>query len=534
MSLDAAHRSLFKNSHVREARVKLYLLDPPLEDGGDPVDFTTALFTDDDVPIFGGSDEHRQVCLVSPQHALLNPGESVTLYSGDSYDETAESPIPQGDMTWTKVSGDAIFSPSGHTCVVTPTGGENSEVIMRCAVPKAPGTIGGAATNYRDVRIAVSTNGWAKPVGSFSLRGSFNQRGWSCDSITVAGDSAEGLEQGKFLLIHLQTFYDGVETNIGGYKRPQNLCVMVVDRWDFEHDPQTGHKICRIRLINPAEWLNGFHTYIEDTNTGSTPDARQPIVFVDNAVGATPGWNFSRDHVTGTVATYAIATWSKVSKHFNITLFDDTRDVDRLNVDVAPLFDQLASPTESVLGVALCNFEGGLMFIPHPAIRADEWWGTPDPRWPSDDPLSAEYCNAKIQYTPDYHSSGKAWTRLTLKGYDANANPKEAIAGDETEWIRYQELGGYILIGDAAEEQWAQDYLDFLNRAWDVETTHFCIGNALNIGDFTYLHFEPDQVGQVEVDGLAYIDEIEHQIDTEKRMQVTRARWCKVTGQLAV
>jgi len=521
MTLTAAERGYLKNASVRECRVKFWLFD----DLG--VNFSTAFPTvDTDI-----TATTFPTMLISPPHSLVKPGESVVLYAGDSYRELSGSAVTS--WTWSVVSGSAIITPAGSSCTVMPTGGEDSVVVVRCASTNDDGT------GQRDARVACSTNGWAKPAGRVDIRGGYSARGWS-GSVEVAGDSATGLAQGKFLLIHIETVYDGLEYTIGGYKRANNLCLLMVKDWTYSDGPD-GHKICHINLISPADYLNGFFFYMLDPNISNQ---ERPLLFtVDNYYlsGNTPIYY----HTTPSPArsTSYMARTSPVTQYFNVTIWDDVTPasvIQAMSVDLGPAFDMLRSPVESILGVAFCDFAGSLNFIPHPAVRADEWWGTPDPIWDSTNPLTTDYCNRSITYYPGYHESGQAWDGLILAGYvdDANlwAYPYNVAAGTITAGrLVNRDYSGYLLDdagGGATSAIWANDLLALVNRTWDVDATFFGLGNTLNVGSFVYVDLDPEQEGQPVVGGLAYIDEIGHQIDIERRMQTTQAHMVQLTGSL--
>jgi hypothetical protein len=514
MTLSAYERNLLLNSKVRECRVKLWLFDEPA------TSLVTAYPTASvDLTLSG---QAYPLMLVSPGHAIVAPGESVTLYAGDSiYWITVPTPIPAGSMTWSLVSGSAIVSPSGNTCVVTPIGGEDSEVVVRVT-----GTQSGAS-NYRDVRIACSTNGWAKPTGTIEISGSYSQRGWS-GTVQVAGDSVSDLETGKWLLIHVDTYYDGVKYTIGGYRRPETLAVLAVDRWEYSEDTE-GHTICTIHVHSPAEWLNSFKGYCIANETG---DERY-LLFKATAGASTTVYGAA----AASVMTYAyfIASRSALSRHFNVTIWDDEESYGNFIVNIGGLFDMLASCAESVLGVAMCDAFGSISLIPHPAVRADEWWGTPDPIWDSAAPLTRDYCTATIQYYPDYHPSGRSWDGLIYRAYSQEGTALAFSAGTlGTGKLVNEDYNGYAVDSNANNRLiWASDLLSYINRTWDFEAEFYCIGNTLNVGSFVYTNLDPTQGGQPVVNGLAYIHRVSHRFDIARRMQWTTVGASKLTGSIA-
>lgn len=511
MTLTAQELSYLKNSKVRECKTRFWLFDAPA------VDFTHMFANTEDF------DPIEPLTLVSPPYALIKPGESIELYAGDSIDIRWYDPCI--DFVWSLVSGSAILSPSGSTCLVTPTGGEDSTVIVRC---NSTNSVEPTMNANRDVTIAVSTNGWAKPTGTISISGGYAEQGWS-GSVEVAGDSAVGLSKGKLLLIHIDTIYDGVSYTIGGYKRAQNLCLLVVDTWSYE-DNAEGHKICRINLISPKDYLNQFTSYQADTAYDGDP---RFLSFHD-----TPAYGIYLPGQTLSAIAATIAIKSYVSQYFNVTLFQDNYLCSHLRVDVGPLFDQIASPALCNLCLAMVDFTGGINLIPHPAVRADEWYGTPSPIWDASNPLTTEYCSRTVQYYPEYPGGGGAgWGGLIMTGYTDDGLPKSYTAGNV--YLGQQvnkDYNGYILdrpYSYGAEEQWPIDLLAYINRTWDLTATLFCIGNTLNVGSFVYLDMDPDQGGQPAVSGLAFCDAISHSIDTERGMQTTTAHFCQLTGSIA-
>ena len=113
-ALSAYEKGLIRNARRRACDVRFWLFDPPQASGTD-VDFTTAVIDGVDVQIEPGvtGSKYRGIVLVSPGYALVKPGESVVLYAGDSYKQSALSPFSSSDFTWTKISGSATLAASG-------------------------------------------------------------------------------------------------------------------------------------------------------------------------------------------------------------------------------------------------------------------------------------------------------------------------------------------------------------------------------------------------------------------------------------
>lgn len=475
-------------------------------------------------------DGYNPTILVSPPYALVKPGQSVVVDATDSYDLIATVPITS--FTWSLVSGSAILSPSGATCTITPTGGENTTATVRCTGTGAGVGVTATGSNYRDIHVACSTNGWGKPTGQVRIEGSYSAMGWS-GSVEVAGDSAVGLAKGKLLLIHIDTTYDGVEYTMGGYRRANNLCLLAVKDWTYVDGPD-GHQVCRISLFSPAQLLNSYSL----TQENDSGDRQEFLLFLDASTLTTSftrlAYVVDNTAMTPSLASNYIAWITPISKHFNVTIFEQSYVTSLLRLDAGGLYDQIASPLLSVLCIAMCDFAGSLLLIPHPAIRALDWWGTLEPLYPVTSPLTTESCNREVTFYPAYHESGRAWDGLVITGVNQYAEAIFARAGTFTpgSLINYDQ-SGYLLQGEPEEADWAQDYLDLMNRTWDVDVTMFCPGNALNVGSFAYLDLDPEQAGQPEVNGLAYCDAASHTIDIARQMQTSKFHFVQLTGSVA-
>lgn len=502
-TLATAEYNTLKNASRRRAKVRFWLFDEiGFEPGGYPacsVSMSTTL---------------KPCALVSPPYALVKPGESVVLYGGDSYERGGGAATGH---TWALVSGSAILSPSGNECTVTPTGGEDSEVVVSLTV-----TATNSQTNVRYARVACSTDGWDKPTGTLTLEGSIKGGGWS-GNLEIVGNDAEGLTIGATLLVHVDTYYDGVKLNIGGYKRAENMCLLRVGEPSYYEDSD-GHARASVPLLSPSTTMGRAYFYCAAANL----DGHSRMFYFDKT---TEAWETTYlSDFRATDALLYIAAMSGLSEEYNATIFHEDNEYDNLYVESdAPVWGQLRDLAESLFCWCYINYTGSLMIVPNRHVRGSEWWGTPDPVWSSsaDGPLDADF---KVDYHPQYHE--EKYPGIHLYGYDANQD--DVWVSVPADWnllggeFGFSTIEGYVLPSYEIGETWATNYLAYLNRDWDVPITFLNIGNALQLGSHGDLDLPPKQTGQMAISGSGIATDIKHTFELGSGRQTTVATFEQV------
>ncbi len=488
-----------RNSSVRRVQTRFWLFAPiVLEHVSVPA--TVSMSTVGPMP------------LVSPRYSLVRPGESVQLYGGDSY---VRGGAPATNHTWTLVSGDAILIPQGAMCTVTPTGGEDSEVVVRLTVT------GNGVTEYTVATIACSTEGWAKPTGTIQLDADFDD-GWS-GSMEIAGEDAEGLTPGSLLLVHIDVTYDGAPAVFGGYRRPQNLALVEVgerDGWTYRENA-AGEMIATVPLVSPKTVLERVMLYC---NAGELDGKPRPLVYEHAAI---PGDERSPVYAPDfrlSDAAYYLLHASGACRHYNCTVFHDPNEYPPgLVLDMGSVWQQVSDAMRSILCLAHVNFAGSVMAIPSPAVRADEWWGTPGDVLPG--PLDNEMVSAMtVQYR-------RAMTDYVKLNYiDSGAIPQTFVypvptmtVDDDLYWTTtaYEVEGTLACPNPSVAEEWAADLYEMHNRSWDVRVDLICPGNAFNLGDMLTVNLSARQGGQSAVSGRGWIRSVRHRLELDRDAQFT-------------
>lgn len=503
-TLTSAEYNTLKYASRRRADVRFWLFDE------------IALIQPDSYPAcsVSMSTTLKPAALISPPYALLRPGESVVLYGGDSYERGG---TPATGHAWALVSGSAILSPAGNECTVTPTGGEDSEVVVSLTV-----TATNSQTAVRYAYIACSTEGWCKPTGTLTLDGSIKGGEWS-GHLEITGDDAEGLTIGGTLLVHVDTYFDGVKQNIGGYKRAENMCLLRVGEHHYYEDSD-GHMRASVPLLSPSTTLGRSYFYCAAANI----DGKARMFYFDKT---TETWETTYlSDFRATDALLYIAVMSQLAEEYNVTVFHEDNEYDNLYVEVeAPIWNQLRDLAESLFCWCYVNYTGSVMIVPNRHVRGSEWWGTPTPVWDdaADGPLDASF---KVSYEPQYHE--EKYPGLHLSGYDANQDDVWVsvkadwnVAGQE---FGFEDIEGYVLPSYAIGETWATNYLAHLNRDWDVPITFLNIGNALQLGSHCDLDLPPKQTGQTAISGSGIVTDIKHTFELGSRKQTTVAHFEQV------
>lgn len=511
MTLSTEDRLRLLNSHERRCKVRFWLFDalPELANKTPNSGDNIGQGTQDLAVLF------KPLPLISPSYALCYPGEGVVLYGGDSWERGGGAATGH---TWALVSGTASLAPSGVECTVTPLV-EDEVVTVSLTVMASNGN---TATRY--AYVVASTDGWASPAGQVSLQGSYEAGGWSGE-VSVLGDDASvlGLDRDKLLLVHIETTYDGQAVTIGGYKRSNNLALLRVEDWTYDEDETTGQAITRIQLASPVKSLERQSMW-ELYSFDSERDYERGLTYAKSE----DWFNYAFRHATFrlTDAIVHIAGESGQSQYYNFTVFHDSQEFGSPGVYVLPVDDiwtQMKSTIESIMGIAFVNYMGSVQLIPSPSVRADEWWGTPSPRWDATNPLSKLYAlDYQVHWRPDQADG------LILKGYDSANLPVTIKIGDQERYV--ETLEGYILVDAVAATQWGLDLFAMINRDWDVTVQLACPGNTLNVGDFTYVDFVARQAGHPVAQGLGYVNGIQHNIDINTGMQVTVASIVQITN----
>lgn len=503
MTLDATQRARLLNTHVRECRVRLWVFDPlttPSVDGYYP-GASLASITD-------------PMALISPPYSILRPGENVTLYGGDSFER---GDTPATGHTWALESGSAILQPSGNTCVVTPTI-PDSVVKVSLTV-----TATNSQTSTRYAYIVTSAEGWTPPAGTISAQGDYSAGGWS-GRMALVGDAASAaqLVQDALVLIHIETYYDGQAVTMGGYKRPNNLALLRIVDWSYNESANDGRGETVIELESPDEALERVRYWQAPTVYDGH---ERGLAFVHAASTSQDELYWSDFRITD--AILFIVGETNMVENFNFTVFDDSNEFAASGqywLPIDTVRNQIKSTVESAAGVYFCNFAGSIQCIPSPSVRADEWWGTPDPIFAAANPLTQDYVlDYRIEYNREHYDG------VILRGFDDSLQDvtiryPSAINADTGRWLEIP--GAYI----KPQQQWAEDMLAFANRDWDVICKFAGLGNVLNVGDFTYINFEPRQAGHDSATGLAYITAIQHEIDLDTHMQVSTVHLVQVTN----
>lgn len=516
MTLTAVERDRLLNSHTRECRVRFWLF-PRIEIAdysGPSGDINLATW-------------QKPIPQISPPYSLLRPGESVTLYGGDSFQRGG---TPATGHTWTLVSGSAVISPSGNTCVVTPLV-EDEVVTVKLTVTASNGV-----TAYRYAYTVASVDGWAEPCGQISVEGGYDRGGWS-GSVQIFGDtpSAADLDHGKLLLIHIDTVYDGNAVTMGGYKRANNLVLLRVEDWTYGEDHTTGRAVTTIRLGSPKYELEGVRY---KQIAGETDGEDRGFVFEKNSTGS--GFNYGSDvryrsdfRLTDAAlflaAHYTDVTYPDTpSQYYNFTIFHDPNEFGTSGSYFLPTgnaWELMDSTMRSILCLSFCNFAGSIQLIPSPYVRADEWWGTPDEIWDEAAPLTKEYLRDwEIDWRDDEQIDG-----VVLSGYDDTNLPVKVTYGNPN-GERLEEYDGYIITDTSAALQWAADLYAMHNRDWDAVVSLACIGNVLNVGDFVRANLNARQTGHASAQGLAYVNAIKHDINIDAGTQRTTAALVQITN----
>lgn len=561
MTLTANERFLLRvpNRVTREARVKFWFFEHDPQDtsfGGElgslytdarSAGVGTDPFEDNNSPVAGYA-----LIVADPPLALIRPNEQLTITAYAYMYDHNETQLNTLNIQWSILgAGQGILSNTfGPTCTVTPTGGEDSELVVRITYEREV-TYNGTTwtyTSYRDIPIGVSTKGYQTISGTITITEAFGQN--ASATLEIAGDTTGvALLQGRMCLVHVDTLYDGVLANISGdgSARPQNLFYGRVPWFTSTRDHQD-QKITRIPLMSAVEQVNSNRLWVNNDSKDRDWDEvnqEQPLYFIGSPASGTDPTSLVDyiQHVVGTdpdmtynrMAFY-MAGFGKVNQDFNVIIWDDGQEFYDARQPVAGLWNMIKGPCIAVLGAPYCDAEGNLRLLPHPAVRGDEYWSTGDALFVSTDALDREFAvgEARVDAYPAYHPTGVRWDGAILTGYDDGLNDIVVTAGNvKSQHVVNEDWGGFALRGDAAESNWVDNILDLINRTWDVTVTLPCWGRVLRLGSFAYVDFKSGVVGVPDATGMAYVDHITHRIDIARNMQWTTARFVKLTGGLS-
>jgi hypothetical protein len=561
MTLTVNERLLLRVPHrvYREARVKFWFFEHDPQDttvggelGGIYSDAHTGGAYQEPFVSNNAATAGYPLIVVDPPVALIRPDEPLTLSAYAYLYDHLETQLNALNIQWSKVgASQCILSHTfGPTCTVTPTGGEDSEIVVRVTYTRTVST-GGTTwtyTSHRDIPIGVSTKGYRTISGQITISEAFGQD--ASATLEIAGDTT-GVEllQGRMVLVHVDTYYDGVLTNISGdgSARPQNLFYGRVPWFQSSRDHQD-RKITQIPLQSAIERVNSERMWVNNDSKDYDWDEvnqEQMIYFVGEAASGTDPVTLADQvqHVIGTDldmtyarASFYLAGFANIGQDHNVIIAGDAQEFYDARQPIGGLWGMVKGPVTAILFRPYCDAEGNLKLLPDPAVRGDEYWTTNDALFVSTDPLDEAFAvgERRIAAFPAYHSSGVRWDGLVLEGVDDNTDPVYATAGNvKSQHVVNEEYKGYALRDDAVESDWAQNLLDLVNRTWDVTVTLPCWGRVLRLGSFAYVDFKSDQKGVPDATGMAYIDWIQHRIDIGRNMQWTDARFVKLTGGLS-
>ena len=556
MTLTPDERETLRTSIYREARTKIWFFEFDIND----TEFATELgkVYSDAQTVGSGTEPFVDnnaatagfpLIVVDPPVAIINPGESITLTAYAYLYDHAETQLNTTNIQWSiHGSGSANLSTNiGPTCVVTPLGGESSEVIVKVTYTRTVSYSGDTwvYTTDRLIPIAASTLGYQTITGQIQITGAFGQD-WRAQ-IEVSGDSAGfTFLQGRWCLIHMDTYYEGVKKSIGLGARPENMFFGQVSGFQTRRDDRD-RRVTTINLIPFSEVINAAQLYL--TNDAKSQDwdevgQKQPIYFVGNAgSGADPTSLVTYiQHVIGTDplmttarASFYIAGFTPVKKHANVIIWDDSRKFNLAQQEVRGIWDMMKGPQRSNFGMPYCDQEGSLRLLPMPGVRGDEYWSTGDALWTETSPLNRDYNvgDIKATYYPGRHPSGQAWDGAVINGYDDALDPQSVSSGDVgLQYLFNNDYTGYFLRGDAVESDWASDILNLINRTFDLEAEFPCSGRAFTVGAFIYVDLPSGLTGVPTIEGMTYVNRVTHRIDVGRSMQWTDVQFVELTGGL--
>lgn len=407
--------------------------------------------------VLTGAITWRPFCLLSPRYAFEAIGGTVTISATDSYLRPTTGGGAGNYCVWSKISGAGSIADNGdNTCTVMAGAGITK---IKCVVTIAGQTADGYAYVYGG-----SSGNLDGLVSDVDFSGSLDNGGWEA-SITLKGDYTSVLtDDGRDqpILLHTQMWWDGVESNFGGYRRHQNTFVLICKNAElYQAD---GDYYTKLALATPEYILDRM--YLGE------------MKYADSAAGG----YYSTASLTPTdVAYHILRERTNYGEEFNISLWNNTSTITNFTVRAdSTVWAAIRDCHEYNFGVLWMNRWSNLNGKPAPWARYDEWTAIIGKVYDETNRLPiANLMNYKL-------------TRKRLDdclGVVLQAvSPSMAIitAGGNAQmgpgyWGKKIKVESLICESQIVLEAWAQEYANFLNNEYELDML-MALGHELEIG----------------------------------------------------
>jgi hypothetical protein len=445
-----------------------------------PITFTQSNLT-------AGAITWEPFCLLSPRY-VYTAGDDVVIYGTDSY---IRGGVAADSVTFSKASGPGTVTDNlDDTCTV-------SAVTTGTTVVEAVATFGGQThTGYAYVYYNATAGNLAaiaSRVEGFS--GSLATGEWKADIVLRGDYSAVLTNDGKDqpILMHVSHYWDASPSTFGGYKYDNNTFVLLCRDADL-HKKHSGEYETILHLETPAYALkktllyNGEAKFSKDAGAGL----------------------FSTASLTPTdAAYYLLRKATNLGQYFNVSLWNNTSEVDNFNVRAnANIWEAAQDAHGYNFGILYFDRWSNLNGKPDPRARYDEWDVLNDPVYEVN--ISDAHF---LEYTLLRKRQDRVG-RLSLQAVLPDMTIYEDSLGNPLgNFGDTMELTGLVAPSAVVLAQWGADYLDWLNTDYEMDF-RMAMGHELNPGDiFTTAEIAHPLGDAVPVDSIWLVDDINYEFD---------------------
>jgi hypothetical protein len=429
----------------------------------------------------------KPMAMVSPRHALVANGASITLYATDSYNRGGAY-VGNGNVAWANTGGAGTLTDNGDGTAswTSPANGSGTNQITMTAT-----NANGTSDAYVFLQYPDTTND-SVVAEIATISASVDQNGWQI-LFRVRG-SASGFVVGAGILLHIEDTWNGTTSTFGGYKYPEgNFYGYITEAQYFEDG--FGETWLGVQCNGP--WWILERIKVGETWWGRTGASGRFYISTFAPVDAI--WHF-------------VTQITDFNKYHNCTLFYDNNGIADLIInesDLATIFKDVMGRS---LATAWTDRYGSLMCIPDPDVRASEWWGTPSPVF------DAAGAGALTQaYTRDYTITFLPYEerKLTMQALDSSKLGMWAISENTASSLGGVNVYPGKLICDSPTSlvSWCAQVRAKHNRKWVINVDRF-LDHTVDLMNFVDTNFtSPSQANGPTASGLTWVNSINYRPD---------------------
>lgn len=428
-------------------------------------------------PAAGGTKlTPKPMPMCSPRRQLADHDQVVNLYGRDSYvrgggyvgNANIEFALQGGS------DGSVTDNGDGTATYTAPSVGSGTAVIEVTVTNAAGSKVGYAyvqypKTTYDNIVAEIA-----------SINGSVDQHGWKLTA-RVRGDTA-GFTIGKAIVLHVEDTWGSTTSTFGGYRYSEGVFEGYISNRSYFED-SSGESWLGIE-VQSAWW------YLSRMRMGET--------YWGRSAAASRFW--LTDFAPVDAIWHYVNELTNFSQYHNCTLWFDQNSIDDFIIDAANLDVIVEDVMDRTLGITYVNRHGSLLCIPDPDVRADEYWGTPDPLY-----TGAQSLTPSLVMDYEIDQAPYQVNKLTLVAVDNSKLGIFAISENPTAIGEEQRIQTLICDNAARLASWAVQKRAQMNRAWQINVT-VPLNHTVSLCNFVDVNFTaPGQANAPTASGRTWV-----------------------------